>query len=373
MGHNMELPVYKELKINQFQQIFNNTTESYKFFWLKAIIKGIGLGKNRMTFDSLIEEMVCDAWYIVTRYHLNLGMYDTVAKVIDYISKEYGLGPNDIDKVKFVLASSDKEIHKVKSQLSKYVPYRLQTPFFDTPLPESMWEGPRVHVQRAINAIDGIFYRIDCEAKEKSIVVEDDWSDYIRCNYGIVSGWVQYKLINYLQRKNPNVPGIPLKLFPESDREMRFVRAFWNEVLTLYPINDIYSGYIIEQTELSIDHFIPWSYVAHDELWNLCPVTKRINSQKSDSLPNWDKYFIRLCDQQYLMRTLAKSTDKTFELFRACLKNNMNDDKLRYDLYEKEVSREEFINMMEKEIIPIYRAAQNTGFKSSYIYMEEYK
>ncbi|MBE5919975.1 MAG: hypothetical protein E7272_09045 [Pseudobutyrivibrio ruminis] len=25
--------------------------------------------------------------------------------------------------------------------------------------------------------------------------------------------------------------------------------------------------------DISIDHFVPWSYVAHDEMWNLNPTT----------------------------------------------------------------------------------------------------
>jgi HNH endonuclease len=36
----------------------------------------------------------------------------------------------------------------------------------------------------------------------------------------------------------------------------------------------------------SIDHFLPWSFVAHDLLWNLTPVFGTTNSKKGDALPN---------------------------------------------------------------------------------------
>ena len=46
--------------------------------------------------------------------------------------------------------------------------------------------------------------------------------------------------------------------------------------------------------KISVDHFVPWQYVAHDELWNLHPTTKSINSSKSNNLPVWDRYFSQL-------------------------------------------------------------------------------
>lgn len=35
--------------------------------------------------------------------------------------------------------------------------------------------------------------------------------------------------------------------------------------------------------------YIPWSYVAHDELYNLTPTTKNVNSSKSNRLPTFYK------------------------------------------------------------------------------------
>jgi len=51
--------------------------------------------------------------------------------------------------------------------------------------------------------------------------------------------------------------------------------------------------------DISIDHFVPWSYVAHDEMWNLNPTTKSINSFKSNKLPDWNTYFKRLAMLEY--------------------------------------------------------------------------
>ncbi|MFO7585650.1 MAG: HNH endonuclease domain-containing protein [Anaerolineales bacterium] len=40
----------------------------------------------------------------------------------------------------------------------------------------------------------------------------------------------------------------------------------------------------------SLDHFLPWRYVAHDLLWNILPASKSVNSSKSDSLPHLPRY-----------------------------------------------------------------------------------
>lgn len=45
-------------------------------------------------------------------------------------------------------------------------------------------------------------------------------------------------------------------------------------------IYDIYSGSHIEQNEYEIDHFVPWSFVTNDEMWNLIPVNPSLNASK---------------------------------------------------------------------------------------------
>jgi len=46
-----------------------------------------------------------------------------------------------------------------------------------------------------------------------------------------------------------------------------------------------YCGTILDQENIHIDHFIPWSYIYEDEIWNLVPSCSRCNLIKSDSLP----------------------------------------------------------------------------------------
>lgn len=56
-----------------------------------------------------------------------------------------------------------------------------------------------------------------------------------------------------------------------------------------------------EEKKYDIDHFIPWSFVMNDELWNLMPMDTSLNSSKSNRLPKWNPFFQNFAQNQYLM------------------------------------------------------------------------
>lgn len=56
----MDLPYSDELNIGYLSRLFDNTTNCYKFFWFQAIIRKLDSGKNRFTFNELIDEMIVD-------------------------------------------------------------------------------------------------------------------------------------------------------------------------------------------------------------------------------------------------------------------------------------------------------------------------
>ena len=44
----------------------------YKFYWLEAIVQLISEGITETTFNAVIDEMICNAWYSVREYHIHL-------------------------------------------------------------------------------------------------------------------------------------------------------------------------------------------------------------------------------------------------------------------------------------------------------------
>ena len=78
---------------------------------------------------------------------------------------------------------------------------------------------------------------------------------------------------------------------------------------------DAYMGTSEEVGMFDIDHFVPWSFVANDELWILAPMEKRLNCSKSNKLPVWDKYFRGFADNQFMMFECVQEKEKIKEIF----------------------------------------------------------
>jgi hypothetical protein len=48
----------------------------------------------------------------------------------------------------------------------------------------------------------------------------------------------------------------------------------------------IYTGRSLAADDFSLDHVLPWSFVGHDQLWNLVATHLPTNSAKGDRLPD---------------------------------------------------------------------------------------
>lgn len=68
MESNLYLPAYKNLDIQHLSRLFDNMSECYKIFWFHAILDSVVAGKKEVTYDDLINNMIADAWYMVSEY-----------------------------------------------------------------------------------------------------------------------------------------------------------------------------------------------------------------------------------------------------------------------------------------------------------------
>lgn len=64
-------------------------------------------------------------------------------------------------------------------------------------------------------------------------------------------------------------------------------------------VDDVFTGEKINKAKYDVDHFIPWSFVMNDELWNLMPMDSNLNSSKSNRLPDWEIFFEKFARNQY--------------------------------------------------------------------------
>lgn len=361
----MQLPYSEELNIEYLGRLFDNTTECYKFFWFKAIVTKVTAGKYELTYEELVDEMIADAYFMVTEYHLNLGPKDALEGIVNLIKvKNPALKSCEKQSViiDFLKNTQDKEIISKKRALTYNVPYRLQSPFMEN-VKGKEWNVGESRLIAKINQENRLIYYFEAlNGLSTKIIVQRDWAQYIIKNQEIIKGWLEYKMIMYIQKRNPSVPGIADKLYPPHERNLERVKKYWRLILSLEPVYEIYGDNILTENDLSIDHFVPWSYVAHDEMWNLNPTTKSINSSKSNNLPDWNTYFEKLVRQEYQSYQMLWKYDAVHKEFDKCAKEHINNDDIRYRIYRKGLEFTEFASELEAIILPVYQSAKNCGF-----------
>lgn len=367
----MQLPYSEELNIGYLSKLFENTTNCYKFFWFQAILRKMDGVRSRFTFDELINEMIADAWYMVTEYHLRLGplgITDNLEEVVKYIHEKYGFAPAEKREkiLEFLQEVEDKRIIKYKSDLTLNVPYRLQVPFYDEiNIARSMWNGSKKILISEINRQKRLIYYFARISGLRTIIeVDEVWAEYLLKHKEILKGWTQLKLIQYLQNKNPSVPGIADKIEAPISRDIERVRKYWKLIIQIDPsLRDIYGDILLKDEKISVDHFVPWQYVAHDELWNLHPTTKSINSSKSNSLPLWELYFNSLGEIEYRAYELKNQNETLAREFQKIAPYHLNNQQIRNQLYAEGLDKNSFIERLEHVVKPVYESAQMSGIR----------
>jgi hypothetical protein len=370
----MILPNEPNIDVSRLAVIFNDTTNSYKFYWFLAILDALSGGANeRLEFDDLAMRMVANVWFPLDYYKLSFGKQDGFKKVADYISVHMTVDPSpraSALEIQISHSLGEVEIRAIKSkvgELLRWVPYRFLRPFFMVELRRLTDTKVNGAVIKLCNDnFERDSRRVMYKFEGKSIILNGNWLDYFKTHHQILRGFIYWHLIKFLQKNNPNVPGLSSKIFkPDaSDRNLSDATKFWKAFLSETPgYQCIYSGMPLTQENFSLDHFLPWSFVVHNHFWNLIPVPKSVNSSKSDWLPDWS-YFPKFARQQY----------EIFKFyFQLGKKKTLEDYFVSIIPNEHLVSQEEFTMRLEQQIFPQYQIAKNTGFLFPFVFHDKQK
>ena len=368
---------YNRLDIEAFSQMMKDPSYCYKFYWLEAVIHLISRGIGDTTFDAVIDEMICNAWYSVREFHIHLSglqadglVRDGLERAIMRLTDLSDLPANaSKTEIKNSIRRFNKDLKPFKEQLTNMVPYRALAGFFSRDDQKINWGSVRRVTEyiRYINeSVTVLPYTLgDSSRLNKEIHFNPEWMDMIQDNTVNILGWIQYEKVKWLQNNNPEVPGLIYKLAPmdEKMRKLAHVRKLWNGILSCCPVRDIFSGRPEAKDRYDVDHFIPWSFVMNDELWNLMPVDSSLNSSKSNRLPMWDPFFHHFAGNQFILYSLIHENDQIHKLYESCFRDNMHSIWAGQELYRKGNSREEFYNILEKNMRPVYDSARRQGYE----------
>ena len=368
---------YNNLDIEGFSQMMKDPSFCYKFYWLEAIVKLIAENVRETTFDAIIDEMISNAWYSVREFHVHLsgiqsdgGVRDGLERAIMLLTELSDLPANASKvEIKNEIRKHNDALKKYKEQLTNMVPYRALAGFFAKSGDVVDW-GSTVRMTKYIKQFSEekilLPYTFGESSKlKKQVYFNSEWIDMIQDNAVSILGWIQYEKVKWLQNNNPEVPGLVYKLAPldEKMRKLGKVRKLWNGVLELTEIRDVFKDEPIVFKEYDVDHFVPWSFVMNDELWNLMPMDSSLNSVKSNKLPHWDPFFERFATNQFVMYELISQKPGLHKLFEACYRDNLHSIWAGQELYRPGNSRIQFYNILQKNMRPVYDSARRQGYE----------
>lgn len=314
MENIISLPQIDELNIAALSRLFSNTTNSYKYLFflsLLDILKSQHFENTFIKLQDLMVRMLVKAWYPHTYFKLSFGKQDKIAENLKSFNLPFaysnGISPS-LNEGKLIQQINS---YKIDNSLMKYVPYRLMTPFFDDELRKVKKDNDKNSL--IIKLCNNHFYtkkpiyKFIVVDMADAIVVHPQWIVYLRIHFSIVKAWVSWEWLKYMQKCNPNVPAVVNKLYmPQKRESLKEQTQYWKVVLAQQQVSCIYSKKILEKEAFSLDHYLPWSFLVHDQLWNLIPTFHEVNSSKSDNLPS-EQYFQQFVDLQHLGLTLSCS------------------------------------------------------------------
>lgn len=369
---------YNHLDIQSFTLMLKDPSFCYKFYWLEAIVNLISEGVKETAFDAIIDEMICNAWYSVREFHVHLSglkadgsVQDGLERAILRLSELSDLPANASKvEIKNEIKQYNTDLYQAKSQLTNMVPYRALAGFFANAGTEApYWESTRrmtAYIETFNREREILPYTLGPSSRlEKEVWFHPDWIRMIQDNTVSILGWIQYEKVRWLQNNNPEVPGLVYKLAPmdEKTRKLNKVRNLWESILEIKPIYDIFTGEQIKIKKYDIDHFIPWSFVMNDELWNLMPMDESLNSSKSNHLPKWDPFFQRFSENQYVLYETIHQKPEVHKLYEKCLRDNLHSIWAMQELYRPGNNKEVFCNILCQNMQPIYDSARRQGYE----------
>lgn len=350
----MELPDNQKLPINLLAGVFNKTTATYKFYWFISLLEILNEKRdNRIYFKDILARMICNSWYPINYFKISFGFFDMFDNNIKEIQRITGtsMDINKLELFEFLITNRSPKVNSLINHFEKQVPYRFLSPWFPN-------KSNKEIVELSIDFSNNCIYRI-IDARPKAIEINEKWSNYLITNNRILLDFCFWNLALYLQSKNPNVPDIPNKLIkPISRSPLIKQRYFWLGVFDeLHEIPCIYSNSSLKKENFSVEHFIPFSFVSHDLLWNLIPVNPSINISKSNKLPVLSLFLDKFVElQQFAIKTTFRKNpnNKLLEDYQF-LGGSISD---LADLQFEEF-RKKYYNLLS----PLVQIAENMGFE----------
>lgn len=356
---NGVIPYTDGLSTGFMNRVFDTTTATYKFYWLLALLDmHVKEQKSEIRALDIASRMVAYAWYPIEYFRLSFGKGDSMSQIIPNVAELTGITVDDkLESKADAITEAVSENRKVRSAvkiLLGNVPFWFQKPWIDTVDKKDM-------IRRSQQLENDCLYSLSGWGEDLTVAMNPKWSKYLKANYEILRDFTLWNLTVFLQAKNPNVPNISSKLLRPEEREpLTKQKKFWNKVIELGgTINCIYTDNPLNVNEFDLDHFMPWSFVSHNQNWNLIPADGSFNSSKSNRIPDLKYYLPKMAEIQHrALRLYVPVSSKQDTILSEYFALGVSPQ----DLIE--MSEEAFLSTYRKTFTPLSQMALNMGFRT---------
>ncbi|MBQ0139394.1 MAG: HNH endonuclease [Kurthia sp.] len=281
---------------------------SYKFIFFKALIENIAdvTAHNEVTFKKVFDSFTAIAWNLVACHHLEQSSMNSkkaaVQRIIEDFQKSYDI-PDEWSYEKINLEQREVISKQIK----------------------------RVGKVNVVGATFGDFneeiYSFD--KKTEIIKMNPLYIEFILKYKRMLVDVNNYQFALYLDKNNSSEKGSGLLAKIETVSKRSSLKEF-EVILRQTGVNECF---YCQKKIISahVDHFIPWSYVQNDCLWNFVLACPSCNTKKSD----------KLAHETYLHLLIERN--KKLRVQKNC--------KIYFESYH------------EDKLIKSYKYAQQNGFK----------
>ena len=316
-GWNIKQGTITEQKVDEeriwtlFNYVFSDSSKkrnTYKFGLIKSLLDNLFNGKISdygvyYTYEEIFSSFAENYWNLVTKYHLRQMKKD---------------GKSEYSKVETILMKSVEE-NNVLEQMEFS---NIDEAFKKNIIREVTRECKRYVVGALYNDFEGVIYEFSL--KEEGLTL----------NYPVYKFMLKYKMeiekLNYYSwarfLETVNDDDVLIKVIDklELSTPRRSDLSIYREILyrEFEENRCFYCGKKLTD-KIHVDHFIPWSFVKNDKVWNFVLSCPACNLKKNDKLPK-PKYVEEIKQRnQKLMGLDNPMVQKEFEDYSEDLLNEM--------------------------------------------------
>ncbi|WP_408069374.1 HNH endonuclease [Butyrivibrio sp. JL13D10] len=256
---------------------------SYKFGFLKSILDNLYNTDSKLilTFDQLFAKFAEIYWNLVLKHHIKqkkpgkLNRRSELESALLYGKEKYDI----LEDIPFESLSEDMRIdicHKVKMKCKENVVGALYAD------------------------LGGLFYSFS--KKGEWIRINPRMYEFVCKHKVAIEKLNYYEWAKFLERVNEDsAVDHLLSKIDESTLRTRSSLAYYRDILFQEFENKcFYCGKPVTKHSVEVDHFIPWSFIKDDQIWNFVLACPECNNKKRDKLAQVD-FLTKISERNEIM------------------------------------------------------------------------